>query len=68
MIAHLTAAMLVALAPAQQADTTFAVRTRVNRALMTSEFVWIISELDVSENTLDPCLDHAFCTRRNSLI
>ena len=34
-------------------DTTFAVRTRVNRALMTSQFVWIISELDVNENTLE---------------
>jgi hypothetical protein len=34
-------------------DITFAVRTRVNRALMTSQFVWIISELDVNEDTLE---------------
>ena len=34
-------------------DTTFDVRTRVNSALMTNQFVWIISELDVNEKTLE---------------
>ncbi|MDH3259827.1 MAG: hypothetical protein OEM84_02520 [Acidimicrobiia bacterium] len=34
-------------------DITFAVRSRVNRALFTNQFVWIISELDVNEDTLE---------------
>ncbi len=34
-------------------DIDFGVRTRVNRALMTSQFAWIISELDVNEDTLE---------------
>jgi hypothetical protein len=34
-------------------DTTLTVRTRVNRALMTSQFIWIINEFNVSDGTLE---------------
>jgi hypothetical protein len=35
------------------ASTSATVRIRVERALMTSQFVWIIGELDVNEGTLE---------------
>jgi hypothetical protein len=34
-------------------DTDFAVRDRVNRALFNEDFVWIISDLDIDEKTLE---------------
>jgi hypothetical protein len=34
-------------------DIDFSVRARVNRALFTDQFVWIISDLDVDEGTLE---------------
>ncbi|MEA2003237.1 MAG: hypothetical protein U9N84_15305 [Actinomycetota bacterium] len=34
-------------------DIDFSVRTRVNEALFTDQYVWIINDLDVEENTLE---------------
>lgn len=34
-------------------DTQYPVRSRVNRAFFTDQFVWIISDLDIDEHTLE---------------